>query len=389
MQKICVLGLGYMGLPTASLLANAGYDVFGFDIDQKKIDKLNQGICPFDEPGLPESFKAAFQAGNFKATSEIQQADVFIIAVPTPSKNQKADLSYVKAATQSVLEVLEEGNLVILESTVRPKTCTEVVAPILDKSGKNYHLVHCPERAIPGHTMRELVENERIIGGDSKKSCNLAKDIYQKFVKGKIYLTNLTTAECCKLMENTFRDVNIALANEFSLLAEELDIDVKKAIDLANLHPRVNIHSPGPGVGGHCIPIDPWFLTENTKNNQLISLARHTNDEMPTHTVRRLIKKAKNYGLSENDLKVAVLGVAYKENVDDARETPTKYVCDLLEQKSIEFKVTDPYVEDFDFAPENLDDVLIWSNCVLIITNHSDYQELIYPDNIKFVFNTK
>lgn len=389
MQKICVIGLGYMGLPTASLLANAGYEIIGFDIDQAKIDKLNQGICPFEEVGLPKAFEVAFQKGNFKATSKIEKADVFIIAVPTPSKNQKADLTYVEAATKTVSSVLESGNLVIIESTVRPKTCTEVVAPILNQANKKYNLVHCPERAIPGHTMRELVENERIIGGDSEEACILAKEIYQKFVKGKIFLTNLTTAECCKLMENTFRDVNIALANEFSLLAEELEINVKEAIKLANLHPRVNIHSPGPGVGGHCIPIDPWFLTENTQNNQLITMARNINDGMPKHTVRRLIEKAEKYGLAEKDLKVAVLGVAYKENVDDARETPAKHVCEILEKKKIGFRVTDPHVENFDYKLENVEKVLAWANCVLVITNHDAYQKIQYPQNIKFVFNTK
>lgn len=389
MQKICVVGLGYMGLPTASLLANADYEVIGFDIDQRKIEKLNQGVCPFEEPGLPEIFQKAFQKNKFKAVSKIESADVFIIAVPTPSKDKKADLSYVEAATKTVAQVLKKGNLVIIESTIRPKTCLDVVAPILNQANQTYHLVHCPERAIPGQTMYELVHNERIIGGDSTEACNLAKEIYQKFVKGEIFLTDLTTAECCKLMENTFRDVNIALANEFSLLAEELGINVTEAIKLANLHPRVNIHSPGPGVGGHCIPIDPWFLTENTKNNQLITTARNINDSMPAHTVRRLLNKAQEVGLKESDLKVAVLGVAYKENVDDARETPAEYICEILKAKNIKFKVTDPHVQRFNYELEDLENILRWANVILIITNHNEYKKLEYPESIKLIFNTR
>jgi UDP-N-acetyl-D-mannosaminuronic acid dehydrogenase len=289
-MKICVLGLGYIGLPTACLFANANHEVIGIDINQKTIEKLNHKELPFEEKGLKDLFKNAYP--NMKFETQVEEADVFIIAVPTPlNKEMKmAELKYVKSAAEMIYSHLKKDNLIILESTVPPGTCDKLLVPVLEKSGlkvgRDFYLAHCPERAIPGNTIYEMVHNDRIIGGVDKKSTALAKSLYSCFVEGTFYLTNTITAEFVKLMENTFRDINIALANEFAQIAEESGVNVWEAIELANKHPRVNVLKPGPGVGGHCIAIDPWFLTENSTRCRIVSLAREINDGMPNHVLQ-------------------------------------------------------------------------------------------------------
>jgi len=266
-MKICVLGLGYIGLPTSLLLANAENTVIGVDINDKIVDYLNKGELPFKEPGLYELFQKA--KNNFTASSSLESSDVYIIAVPTPlEKGMKlADLNAVRNASESIAKFIKEGQLVILESTVPPGTSENLVIPILRKNmKKRFYYAHCPERAIPGKTLHEMVFNDRIIGGLDEESAKKTKQLYSAFIKGNIYITDIKTAEFVKLMENTFRDINIALANEFSLIAEELGIDVWKAIEIANRHPRVDILKPGPGVGGHCIAVDPLFLVEKAVN---------------------------------------------------------------------------------------------------------------------------
>jgi len=387
MKRICVLGLGYMGLPMAGFLTKVGYNVLGVDINKKKALEVNKGICPFSEPGLADLVKTAHKSGRLQATNQIEHCDVYIISVPTPKKGNRAELKFVDSATRMIATVMQEGDLVILESTVSPNTCKNLMKPILDKKVKKYYLAHCPERAIPGRTLHEMIHNDRIIGGIDQASTLAAKNIYQKFIKGKIHLTDITTAECCKLMENTFRDVNIALANDYAKVAEELGINIYEAIKLANLHPRVNIHQPGPGVGGHCIAIDPWFLVENTKNGDLIRLSRRINDGMPDYVVNKIIRLMKKF----NCKKVAILGVAYKKNVDDARETPAEHViCGLLKKK-ISIKITDPYVIDFPYKLDKLPTVLKWCDLAVVITDHDDYRKITWQKNknIKVVFDTR
>ncbi len=266
-NRICVLGLGYIGLPTASTFANQGVKVLGVDVQPDIVRRLRQGQPHIQEPGLRALVQAALASGNLDLGERPAGADAFIIAVPTPFLEDKtADLSYVRAAAESIAPELRAGNLVVLESTCPPRTTADVVGPLLAKSGltpgKDFYLAYTPERVLPGQILRELVENPRIIGGIDPASAEAGRDLYRLFVQGDILLTDATTAELVKLMENTYRDVNIAAANEFSRLAERLGVDVWQAIDLASRHPRVKILRPGPGVGGHCISIDPWFLVE-------------------------------------------------------------------------------------------------------------------------------
>ncbi len=373
-MKIAVFGLGYMGIPTAALLATNGHKVLGVDINIKRVEDIQNGICPFQEKGLPELIKKAKKSGNLSASTKAQNADAFLIAVPTPEKNHKADLGYVKNATKAIAKVLQDNNLVILESTVSPNACKNIIKPILDKSGKRYMLSHCPERAIPGNTIYEIVHNDRTIGGLTKEAAEKTKKIYKSFVKGKIHLTDITTAECCKLIENTYRDINIAYANTILKLSEELEFNAKEAIKLANYHPRVNIMKPGPGVGGHCIPIDPWFLTEKTKNNKLIKTARKINDSMPAFWVKKLEKKIQE--LKIKNPKVGILGVAYKPNVDDARETPAEKIIDLILKKRFEVKATDPHVKNFSKPLFSLKDVQSWADILMITTEHREYEKV-------------
>jgi UDP-N-acetyl-D-mannosaminuronic acid dehydrogenase len=316
-MKISVIGLGYIGLPTSLLLANAGHEVTGVDINTTIIEKLSRNELPFMEPGLEDLFKKA--KNNFKAQSNLQSSDAYIIAVPTPVENglKIADLKAVKNASDAIMQVIKDGQIVILESTVPPGTSEQFILPILQKNGvKTIYYAHCPERAIPGKTLYEMVHNNRVIGSKDKESAEKIKTLYSSFVQGEIFLTDVKTAEFVKLMENTFRDVNIALANEFSILAEEAHINVWESIQLANKHPRVNILKPGPGVGGHCIAIDPMFLTEKSGKARLIPLARQINNSMPIHIIKiihSMIKEVKNPTIT-------LLGLAYKGNVDDTEK---------------------------------------------------------------------
>ena len=317
-MKISVLGMGYIGLPTALMLARSGHDVFGVDIKEKVVDGLKNGILPFAENGLKELYQDA--RSNFKSSMELESSDVYIVCVPTPldTEMKMADLTYVKKAVTNISKVLEDGQLVILESTVPPGTSRNFIMKLLSKRDiERIHFAHCPERAIPGKTLDELVENDRIIGGIDEESLKRTKEVYRSFVKGEIYLTDITSSELIKLMENTYRDINIALANEFAQIGEEFGIDIWEAIGLANKHPRVNILNPGPGVGGHCIAVDPWFMVEKSSHSKIISLAREINDFMPIH----VIKLAKELISHTKDPIITLLGVAYKGNVDDPRET--------------------------------------------------------------------
>lgn len=375
MKKICVLGLGYMGLPTALLLASSGYRVVGVDINEKVVESLNNGKIHLKEPGLEELMVKA--KGYFEAKREPENADVFLIAVPTPldHSTKTPELKYVKIAGEMIASFLKPENLVIVESTVPPGTSERIVIPILEKSGLKageFYYVYCPERAIPGRTIYEMVHNDRIMGALDKTSANMAKEIYSSFVRGNIYLTDIRTAEFVKLIENIYRDVNIALANEFAQIAEELGINVWEAIELANKHPRVNILKPGPGVGGHCIPLDSYFLAAVFPNPRLLLTAREINELMPNYT----LKKVKELVKDIKEPTITVLGVAYKGNVDDARESPALKFIRLAENEGFKVRVFDPYVKSFEYPLLSLEDAVKDSDCIVVITDHDLFKNL-------------
>jgi len=282
----------------------------------------------------------------------------------------------VREAVTSIVKYLRPGNLVILESTVPPGTSERLLLPILETSGlkrsKDFYLAHCPERAIPGNTVYEMIHNDRIIGGIDQESARLAKELYSAFVKGNFFLTDLHTAEIIKLMENTFRDINIALANEFAQIAEESGLNIWEAIELANKHPRVNILQPGPGVGGHCLAVDPWFITKDSARTRIISLAREINDSMPYH-VLKLVK-----GITGNieGATLTVLGVAYKSDVDDTRETPALKFIKLAESEGYKVKAHDPWVKNFEYPLYSLKESARDSDCLVLITGHSSFKQI-------------
>jgi len=391
--NICVMGLGYIGLPTASLLANNGFQVTGVDKKENLVGIINGGGVHIEEPGLKALVNSAVNSGLLKAKTEAGAADVFFIAVPTPVKEEKGsivvDLSYVESAAEEIAPLLKEGNLVILESTSPPGTSRDVVAPILEKSGLkagvDFYLVHCPERVLPGNTLRELIQNNRVIGGINRESAERAKALYLQFVEGEVSLTDATTAELVKLIENTYRDVNIALANEIAAICEKLGIDAWEAIKLANLHPRVNIHQPGPGVGGHCISVDPWFIISAFKDeSRVIGLGRQLNDEQPQRVVQRLI------GMLE-DIKepiVTIMGVTYKGNIDDTRESPALAVLKQLEKEKISFKIYDPHVLQFVYETKCLKEAFEGSDCALLLADHDEFR-FLYPKELAGLMRTR
>jgi UDP-N-acetyl-D-mannosaminuronic acid dehydrogenase len=374
-KTITVLGLGYIGLPTALLFAQSGNKVIGVDTNQKVVNSLNKDILHIEESGLENLY--AKVNSNFSVAATVGPSDVFIVAVPTPLKKSihVSDLAYVRTAFETIYPYLKKDNLVILESTVTPGASEKLAIPILEKSGLKageFFYAHCPERAIPGKTLEEMVNNDRIIGGFDAISANLAKDLYSSFVKGNIFTTDIKTAEFAKLIENTYRDVNIALANELAQIAETAGINVWEAIALANKHPRVNILYPGPGVGGHCIAVDPWFLTEDSSTWGIIQLTRYINDAMPNHVlqlVRSLLEGIK-------DPVITVFGLAYKGNVGDTRETPALKFIKLAENEGYTIRCYDPHVRQFEHPILNLKVSVEGSDCIVIITDHDEFRSI-------------
>jgi len=335
-KKICVVGLGYIGLPTAAVLSSRGYDVHGFEVNSKAVEIINAGKAHIVEPELDILVRAAVQMGKLKASTEPAPADIFMLCVPTPFQDDHVpDLSFVRNATEAICPLIEAGNLIILESTSPPGT-TEMVADIVaSKTGLavgDLHFAHAPERVLPGKILREVVENDRIIGGLNERSTEICAEFYRTFVSGELHLTDARTAETAKLVENAFRDVNIAFANELSLLADQLDLDVWRLIELANKHPRVDILSPGPGVGGHCIAVDPWFLVHaSPEMTPLIRMAREVNQQKPQRVVERIVKRAGRF----KNPKIACLGLAYKPDIDDLRESPAVAIVDALVERDL------------------------------------------------------
>ena len=380
-KRICVIGLGYIGLPTASMLAIQGFDVIGVDINKKRVEEIKNLSFKTKEKDLMTLVKGAINSGNLKVQTKPERADVFIICVPTPcieyNGKKKCDLKYLNKAIENIKPYLEDGNLIIIESTIPPGTTDEIYNRL--SKDKKIYVAHCPERVLPGNILKELVENDRVIGGVDKKSAEMAKDIYETFVTGKIYLTDAKTAEMVKLMENTYRDVNIALANEFAKIAEEIGINVWEAINLANKHPRVNILKPGPGVGGHCISIDPWFIVEKSSNAKLIKTARELNDSMPLFVVEKIKKIIK-----KDNGKIAIFGVTYKGNVDDTRESPAEKVAGKLIEDGFEVKCYDSYAREFKYPLSNLDDAVDNADIIVVLAEHDEFKNFD-KDDIKYI----
>ena len=374
---IAMIGLGYIGIPTALLLAQNGHKVIGVDIDEKKIELLQKNILPFKEKGLMELYHSS--KNNFFPTSsfkDIQNAQVYIIAVPTPITPEKfCDLRYVKSACKSVSEMLEKGDLVVIESTITPSITKNTLRLILEESGlicgQEFSLAYVSEKAIPVDTLKEMQENTRVIGGIDRFSTQYAKKVYSSFVKGEIIETDCTTAEAVKLFENTYRDVNIALANEFLKLSKEFNLNVWEVVSIANHHPRVNIHTPGPGVGGHCIPIDPWFLTI-AKETKIIETARKINDSMPKEVVNFVEKN-----VSPSKI-IAILGISYKENIDDTRESPGLIIGQLLEISGYKVIYCDPYASNTTIEIVPLDTAIQLADTAIIITAHKEYKDILF-----------
>ena len=391
-NKICVIGLGYIGLPTASTFAKHGVHVLGVDINSAIVQTLSEGKIHIHESGLQESLSAAIKSGKFTASTKVEEADAFIIAVPTPFKENEvgiyndiqyklADMRAVTSAAEAIVPFLKKGNLVILESTSPPQTTVKLVAPILEKSnlkaGSDFFLCYSPERVLPGQIMKELIDNARVIGGITKDSAQAGADLYSIFVKGEIIQTDATTAEMVKLMENTYRDVNIAIANEFSRLADKFGVDVWEAISLASLHPRVKILSPGPGVGGHCISVDPWFFVEAAPElTPLIYHSRQVNDKQPHYVVEK-IKSA--MGDLKNK-KIAALGLAYKPDVDDLRESPANQVVHLLQKEGAEVRAWEPFKPDAKLSGVNMassfEQAIQDADLILLLVKHSEFVKL-------------
>ena len=380
-QSVCVLGLGYIGLPTASILAKAGLNVIGVDVDQQVLEGLRKGKIHIQEPGLHELAQEALDSGNLSLSDQPTEADAFVIAVPTPvTEDNKADLRHVMEASKSIVPHLHKGNLVMLESTCPPRTTIDQVAPVLESSGmsagSDFLLAYTPERALPGRILQELVENVRVIGGIDVASAESGRDLYRYFVEGEILLTDTTTAEMVKLMENTYRDINIAVANEFAQMAERLGVDVWEAIRLANEHPRVEILQPGPGVGGHCIAVDPWFLVEATPDlAPLIQQAMAVNDGQPKRSAN-LIEQALG-GLDGK--RVAALGLSYKSNVGDLRESPALEIVNILVERGATVRTFEPYDQAASVegaaAVVSLEAALQEAEAIVLLVNHREFVE--------------
>lgn len=358
-KTVAVIGLGYIGLPTAAILASQGLDVVGVDVKQSTVDAVNRGEVPFVEPDLGTFLAGAVTQGNLTASTKTPPADAYIVAVPTPFKDgHAADLSYIEAAADAIAPQLVGGELVILESTSPPGATQHMadrilaLRPDLDRKDEDggLYFAHCPERVLPGRVMIELVTNDRIVGGVTRRAAERAKSVYETFCQGEILLTDAKTAEMAKLVENSFRDVNIAFANELSIIADKVGVDVWELIELANHHPRVNILQPGPGVGGHCIAVDPWFIVDAAPEEaRLIRTAREVNDAKPHVVVEKVRRAASECGADT----IAAFGLAFKADIDDLRESPARSIVETLAEGMPEttILVVEPHVGEL---PEEL-----------------------------------
>ena len=397
-ETISVIGLGYIGLPTAAMFASRKKKVIGVDVNQNAVDTINRGEIHIVEPDLDTIVHATVTEGFLKASTVPEKADAFLIAVPTPFKeNHEPDLSYIESACKAIAPVLEKGNLVILEST-SPVGATEAMSKWLSEERPDLHfpqhsedkaevnIAHCPERVLPGHVVRELVENDRVIGGITPDCSQKAVELYSCFVKGDCIITTARTAEMAKLTENSFRDVNIAFANELSIICDKLDINVWELISLANRHPRVNILQPGPGVGGHCIAVDPWFIISNTPDEaKLIKTARDVNDAKPEWVVAKVKEAIADFLLNHpektaKDITIGCYGITFKANIDDLRESPAlaiaKKISDLNQGKTliVEPNVTELPEELLKAKLVNFTDSILIADIHLILVDHKEFK---------------
>ncbi|MXQ12889.1 UDP-N-acetyl-D-mannosamine dehydrogenase [Microvirga makkahensis] len=389
-KTISVVGLGYIGLPTAATLATRGVEVIGVDVKESVVNRLNEGKAHFSEPDLDILLEAAVTTGKLRAVTEPLPADAFIIAVPTPFLPDKsADLSYVESATRAVAKVLKEGDLVILESTspvgTTRKICEwiaeerpELELPLNGRPG-NINIAYCPERILPGRMVFELVENDRIIGGMSNACAQRAESLYRLFVRGALLHTKAAVAELVKLIENAYRDVNIAFANELSNVCEQMGLNVWEAISLANRHPRVNILNPGPGVGGHCIAVDPWFLISAARDKTpLMAAAREVNDGKPKRVLEQVRQQMDRFKRPV----VACLGLSYKPDIDDLRESPALHIANALAQEDVNLIVVEPHIQDLpdslanraNVEKKDFDEALRNADIVVLLVGHAAFK---------------
>jgi len=386
-KTICVVGLGYIGLPTSALLANRGYRVFGVDVVKEVVDTINKGQIHFLEPELGLFVKAAVNSGKLTADTKPTYADVFIIAVPTPfHEGYVPNIDYVISATKSIIPYVKEGNIVIFEST-SPVGTTEKVEEILKEGGidtDKVYIAHCPERVLPGYIMKELVENDRIVGGLTDEATKIVADFYREFVQGEVLETNARTAEMAKLTENSFRDVNIAFANELSMLCDKFNINVWELIKLANRHPRVNILQPGAGVGGHCIAVDPWFIVHaGGETAKLIKTARQVNN-YKTEWVIEKIKNASLFFENKNGRKpkIACMGLAFKPDIDDLRESPALYITRRLKAEGLDIIAVEPNIESHkEFEITNYLEAINKADVIAFLVAHKEFKTVQIPQD--------
>jgi UDP-N-acetyl-D-mannosaminuronic acid dehydrogenase len=394
-STVSMIGLGYIGLPTAAMFAARKTKVIGVDINQHAVDTINKGRIHIVEPELDMIVRSAVTEGFLRATTRPEAADAFLIAVPTPFKgDHEPDVSYVRAAAESIAPVLKKGDLVVLESTSPVGTTEQMVTwlsqarpdlrfPAAQGGEVDVNVAYCPERVLPGHVVRELVANDRIIGGLTPACSARAIELYRTFVEGELLVTNARTAEMCKLTENSFRDVNIAFANELSLICDKLDIDVWELIRLANHHPRVKILQPGAGVGGHCIAVDPWFIVDKTPEQaRLIRAAREVNDGKPGWVVDKVMQAVSASGKPEDSVTVAVLGLAFKPNIDDLRESPALHIAEhLARQTRLQLRFVEPNIQELPRTLQagslaDVDSALRQSDVVVVLVGHREFADL-------------
>lgn len=393
LDTVGVIGLGYIGLPTAAVLAQAGKRVIGVDVKQSSVDAINAGQVPFVEEGLESVLAGVVAQGKLSAQLETPEADAYIVSVPTPFKgDHDADLSYIEAAARGIAPKLRGGELIVLESTAPPGATQRMADVILEARpeftsepnlSNSLYFSHAPERVLPGRIMIEMVENDRIIGGITPEAAELNKELYASFCNGELLLTDAKTAEMAKLTENAFRDVNIAFANELSIIADRQGIDVWELIELANHHPRVNILQPGPGVGGHCIAVDPWFIVSaEREHSNLIRTAREVNDSKPQLVIEKVMDRAERFKAPT----VAALGIAFKANIDDLRESPSRNIANALAERLTEgtVLVVEPNVDELpkelaerdNVELADLEDALDRADIVLLMVDHDPFKEV-------------
>lgn len=389
--KMNIIGLGYIGLPTSLTMANAGYEVVGTDYNKDLVKTLNEGKLTFEEKGLDQLFTEALESGNIKFTDKYEKCNLYIVSVPTPYDkfSKKIDATYVVNAVKEVLNVCEEDSIIVIESTVSPGTIEKYIKPIINKK---VHLVHAPERIIPGNMIYELKHNSRTIGADNKEIGNYVANLYKKTTDGEVIVTDIKSAEMTKVVENTFRAVNIAFANELAKICNHDGMDVYEVIKICNMHPRVNILNPGPGVGGHCIPVDPWFLVgDYPELTNVIGSSMRVNDSMPNYVLKRVSEIMEEHNITDYS-RVGLYGLTYKENVDDFRESPSLQLLELQkEHLARPLKSYDPYIKK-DIVVNQYHDFNKFINdidVIIIMVKHKEIIENMDLLKDKIVFDTQ